>query len=68
VLAGDGLEDVRASWRELDRVRACVDDGVHGLPDVFYSTEERAFIKEPVIDRNIETASIGGEQSIQARD
>jgi hypothetical protein len=50
----------------LNGVGPCLDERTHHRRHVFEAIEERVFIEDSVVDGDIETAAIGGEETVEA--
>src|SRR5204862_2973218 len=61
------LEEARLARRELDGVRARVDEGEDGALDVLDAGEERGLAEEPVVDRDVEAPPVGRKEPVHAR-
>ena len=61
------LQQRRLAGGELDRVRRRLDERRDRLLHVLDPGEERALAEEHVVDRDVEAAAVGGEETIQPR-
>ena len=64
--AGDRLENGGRPRRKLNRVGSGLDDSFDRFADVLDAPQEGAFVKESVVDGDVETLAVGGEESVES--
>jgi hypothetical protein len=65
--ARHALQERRLPGRELHGVGSRIDDRPDRVLHVLDPAEERRFVEETMVDRDVEAATVGSEQAIQAR-
>ena len=67
VLSGEPVSQRRLSDAQLNRVRARLHRGGHGLRQILDSGQKLRIVEDPVIDRQIEASAVRRKQAVQAR-
>ena len=63
---GNRLQDVRLPDVHLDGVGTGLDEGTHDSRHVFEPIEEGVLVEDAVVDGDVETAAVSGEEAIEA--